>query len=214
MIIPRPPKHTLDVPGFNNQIHLENLEKFTKIIPENSKVLEIGCAFGCSTWALMNALPKGCKLHVCDTFGMDNPMLKQQHYNGIMAKHSHNPAVVYALSLYMEKNHREVFEYCVSQHPRYFELHKKTHAKKSLEVLENDNKWDMVYIDGHHAYSTVKKELSYLNGTKYLCGDDYHPAHEGTMKAIDEFLADNEYNFEHDDFETGSGFWKMELKNG
>ena len=71
MMIPHPPKRNQDIPGFNNQQHLKSLMAFASSIPENSKVLEIGCAWGLSSWALMDSLPKGCKLHVCDTFGLN-----------------------------------------------------------------------------------------------------------------------------------------------
>ena len=46
-----------------------------------------------------------------------------------------------------------------------------------------------------------------LKDFKYLCGDDYHPAHPGCKRAIDEFLESDEREFYHHDFETGSGFW-------
>ena len=84
---------------------------------------------------------------------------------------------------------------------------------KSIKLLKQDSKWDMVYLDGAHSYQNVKNELKYLNGTQYLCGDDYHPAHEGVMKAVDEFLMNNKYIFKHDNFDTASGFWKMEKIN-
>jgi len=101
MIIPKTIESYSDVPGFNNDTHLDNLMSFASSIPEGSKVLEIGCAWGGSTWALLDSLPKNCKLHVCDTFGMNNPQLKQKHYNGVMKKHSHNTAVAYAMNLYL-----------------------------------------------------------------------------------------------------------------
>ena len=212
MMIPHPPKRNQDIPGFNNQQHLKSLMAFASSIPENSKVLEIGCAWGLSSWALMDSLPEGCKLHVCDTFGL-NGSQKQTHYNGVMKKNSNNPAIVYAMNLYMEKDHRTVYDYCASQHPKYFSVHKKTHQMKSIELLKQDSKWDMVYLDGAHSYRNVKNELKYLNGTQYLCGDDYHPAHDGVMRAVDEFLRNNKYIFKHDNFDTASGFWKMEKIN-
>jgi len=210
MIIPKTLESYSDVPGFNNDTHLDNLMKFASSIPERSKVLEIGCAWGGSTWALLDSLPKNCKLHVCDTFGMNHPQLKQKHYNGVMKKHSHNTAVAYAMNLYLEKDHRAVFDWCLKQHPRYNKIVKQVHQKPSLEVLAEDSEWDFVYIDGLHSYENVKAELNIVGKTKYICGDDYHPAHPGCMKAIDEFVSKNPHReFTHDDFESGSGFWKV-----
>lgn len=209
MIAP-PPKSYMDVPGFNNEKHLKNLEDFTRKLPKNSKVLEIGCAWGGSTWAILNGLPEGGTLYTCDTFQMNNPGLKKRHYQGVMEKHSTNPSVVYAMNLYLQEDQKAVFDYCISYHPNFLEMHKKVYVKKSLEVLKEDVDWDMVYIDGDHSYQTVSQELKYLKHVKYLCGDDYHPAHPGVMKAIEEYLSINvEISFYHDDFESGSGFWSI-----
>ena len=212
MMIAPPPKSVLDVPGFNNLKHLTNLSKFVSTIPTNSKVLEIGCAWGGSTWAILDGLPEGSKLYTCDTFQMNTPVLKNRHYQGVMAKHSHNPSVVYAMQLYMKNDQKAVFDYCLSYHPRFFDFHKAVYVEKSLKVLENDNKWDLVYLDGDHSYSTVRSELEYIKDVKYICGDDYHPAHPGVIKAVDEFLLENDFQFQHDEFESGSGFWSM-IKN-
>lgn len=209
--LPKPKKleSYSDVPGFNNDTHLDNLMALARTLPENSKVLEIGCAWGGSTWALLDSLPKGCELHVCDTFGMNDPRLKTHHYNGVMKKHSHNTAVSYAMHLYLETNHRTVWDWCMKQHPRFNEVIKTVHQKPSVHLLQEDVEWDMAYIDGFHSYENVSKELEYLKNVKVLCGDDYHPAHPGCKQAIDEFVAkQKDREFTHDDFETGSGFWK------
>ena len=54
MIIPKPVKHYLDIPGFNNPKHLEALGEFARNVKSGGRVLEIGCAWGCSTWILLN----------------------------------------------------------------------------------------------------------------------------------------------------------------
>ena len=63
------------------------------------------------------------------------------------------------------------------------------------------SKIDYVFLDGGHAYETVKNDLYYSkavldnNGT-ILC-DDYNLSYApGVKKAIDEFTADNNFNFE------------------
>lgn len=215
--IPKQIQTYLDVPGFNNPLHLDNLMKFAGGVPAGKRVLEIGCAFGCSTWALLDSLSDGCELHVCDTFGMTNINLRRKHFQGVMEKHQHNSAVAYAMHTYLEDEsvnaQRNVFDWVVAQHPRRHKILKQVHQQRSLELLANDTDWGMVYIDGLHSYENVLAELLNLEHVPLLCGDDYHPAHPGTMQAIDEFMEKhkNRRNFTHDPFDTGSGFWKMTL---
>lgn len=210
MLIPKQIETYLDVPGFNNPKHLDALAETASSIQSGARVLEIGPAFGCSTWVLMTNLQRGVELHTCDTFGMNHPALKQRHYNGVMAKHGHNSAIAYAMNLYLEKDHRTLFNHNVNQHPRRYEVLKEIHAYPSLELLAKDTNWDMVYIDGLHSYENVSSELNFLKDVPLLCGDDYHPAHPGTMQAIDEFVANKKLKLEHHEFDTGSGFWKID----
>ena len=216
MIIPKPITHYLDVPGFNNSKHLDALSEFAAKVPAGGRVLEIGCAWGCSTWVLLDSLQEGVELHTCDTFGMNNINLKRKHFQGVMKKHKHNTAVSYAMNMYLEEQEnaqRKVFNWVIAQHSRRFKLKHTVHQKPSLQLLKNDTNWSMVYIDGLHSYDNVLAELSYLKKVYLLCGDDYHPAHEGTMKAIDEFRSNNKRLFKHHPFESRSGFWTMIKEN-
>lgn len=217
MIIPKPIKSYLDVPGFNNAKHLDALMEVASNVQPGQRVLEIGCAWGCSTWALMDSLKSGVELHTCDTFGMNNPLLKQKHYNGVTKKHSHNSTVVFAITMYLQEQveaHRKTFDWIVEQHPNRRNFNHQVHQTPSTNLLEKDTNWDMVYIDGLHSYENVSAELAWLKDVDVLCGDDYHPAHPGTMKAIDEFLVtNNDRDFHHHDFESGSGFWTITKKD-
>ncbi len=188
MIIPKTIESYSDVPGFNNDTHLDNLMSFASSIPEGSKVLEIGCAWGGSTWALLDSLPKNCNLHVCDTFGMNHPQLKQKHFNGVMKKHSHNTSVSYAMNLYLEKDHRSVFDWCLKQHPRFKKVVKQVHQRPSLELLAEDSEWDFVYIDGGHSYETVKHDYEQVKDSKLIVFDDVKIT--GVNKFVKELIAD------------------------
>ena len=208
--IPTPPKSYMDVAGFNNPTHLDNLSKYISEL-ESGRILEIGCAWGCSTWAILDSIQEKASLYTVDTFGMNNPALKQKHYNGVSKKHSTNPSVMYGMQIYMEKDQRSTFNHFISYHPNRKKL-KKVYQCSSLEVLQKDVNWDLAYIDGLHSYENVRQELDYLKNVKMLCGDDYHPAHKGCMQAIDEFKQKYpERTFYHDPFDTGSGFWSSTI---
>lgn len=211
IVLPKTPESYMDVAGFNNPTHLDHLTEYVSRL-KSGRILEIGCAWGGSTWAILDGIQKGVELHTCDTFQMNELALKHHHINGVKAKHSHNASVMYGMSIYMDKDQRAVFDHYVSYHPKRKHL-KKVHQTRSLEVLEQDNNWDLAYVDGYHSYANVKKELTYLKNTKMICGDDYHPDHEGCMKAIDEFKEANpDRTFYHDPFETGSGFWSITIE--
>ena len=105
------------------------------------------------------------------------------------------------------------FEYILRQDPYSIEavsdllkkFEKNTHLIKgnSNELLKkiDMSKIDYVFLDGGHAYETVKNDLYYSkavldnNGT-ILC-DDYNLGQApGVKKAIDEFILDNNFKYE------------------
>jgi len=211
IVIPKNPESFLDVPGFNNPIHLKHLSEYISKL-KSGRILEIGCAWGGSTWAILDAIQPKVTLTTVDTFGMNHPDLKMHHYQGVSKKHSKNPSVMYGMNIYLEKNQRAVFDHFVSYHPKRKHL-RKVHQTTSIEVLEDDSNWDLAYIDGLHSYENVSRELFLLKDVKMICGDDYHPTHEGCMKAIDEFREKNpDRTFYHDPFDSGSGFWSITIE--
>lgn len=52
-----------------------------------------------------------------------------------------------------------------------------------------------VFIDGEHDYDNVKKDIdawySKVKPGGYFCGHDYHTEHPGVIKAVDEFITNN-----------------------
>jgi hypothetical protein len=198
-----------DVPGFNNKFHTDELQKVCRNLPEGSKVLEIGVGWGCTSWAIMDSLPEGCEFYSCDTFGMNHPDLKQKHWEGVMSKHPFNMSIRQIMELYMETDQKTAYDSVINLHPRYNKLFKTSFINTSIDVLQHDNKWDMVYLDGLHSYQNVKMELAMCANVPVLCGDDYHPAHPGVVQAVDEFLLIGNQKREFwNDTRPKSGFWK------
>ena len=74
----------------------------------------------------------------------------------------------------------------------------KGNSNKLLKDLEN-NYFDYIFVDGGHAYETVKKDLIYckekLSNKGIILCDDYNLGHTGVKKAVDEFVSENICNF-------------------
>ena len=75
----------------------------------------------------------------------------------------------------------------------------KGNSNQLLLNLKN-NYFDYIFIDGGHAYETVKNDINNCkeklseNGT-ILC-DDYDLGHTGVKKAVDEFISENKCKIE------------------
>lgn len=201
------PKNCMDVPGFNNEAHNESLQETARMIPGNSLVLEVGTGWGMSTWSLLDSLPDGCELHVLDSF--TNPdKRKEFHAKGVLEKHSHNPCVVEAINVFLKKGQLAAWNHSIDQHPRR-SMVKDVHVMTSEAFRRTDKrKWAMVYLDGNHSYENVKSELLHWKDVPFLCGDDYHPAHQGVTRAVDEMLARDPKRIFWNDSRPKSGFWR------
>ena len=72
----------------------------------------------------------------------------------------------------------------------------------SNELLQNlkSNYFDYIFIDGGHAYETVKKDLinskEKLSRNGVILCDDYDLGHTGVKKAVDEFIEVNKCKIE------------------
>jgi hypothetical protein len=87
----------------------------------------------------------------------------------------------------------------------YFIVKNKFSIYKNVEIIRGEssliattflnNILNFVYIDGNHQYEFIKKDiLSWYPKVKiegYLCGHDYTLLCPGVIKAVDEFVAQN-----------------------
>lgn len=123
-----------------------------------------------------------------------------------------NPAVCLEIgsnigeSALLIASHKEVEKlYCVD--PFYDEeqykqfLNRINHLKSKIEIIRKKScdiynnfilPVDVIYIDGDHSYETVKNDLEFgyniIKDGGFICGHDYGKAHNGVLKAVDEFI--------------------------
>ena len=57
-----------DIPGHIFPSQMENIKQIAASLPEGANVLEIGCAWGRSTWCWLSGLKEGSTLTVVDPF--------------------------------------------------------------------------------------------------------------------------------------------------
>ena len=112
-----------------------------------------------------------------------NP-LKKIYFEYILKK---NPYSIEAVSDLLKKYEKNVYLI-------------KGNSNKLLQKIDM-SKIDYVFLDGGHAYETVKSDLHYSkavldNNATILC-DDYNLSYApGVKKAIDEFITDNKFKSE------------------
>ena len=180
----------LDIPGYVNEAHLEDLAKTIDSLSDNARILEIGCAYGRSTWCTLTHMKPTHTLTVVDTFAHLKPkkLLKgmrkasQRGAYTITAKIAENMA-------YLDQcnNQRQMFDHMMSQHPNSSQLQVYQMTSKQYIAEYPNTTYDCVYIDGEHTYDAVSMELNQYKSSTILCGDDWGPAHPGVTRAIDEF---------------------------
>ena len=203
----------LDIPGYVNEAHLEDLSKTIDSLSDNARILEIGCAYGRSTWCTLTNMKPTQTLTVVDTFVHLKPkkLLKgmrkasQRGAYTITAKIAENMA-------YLDQcnNQRQMFDHMMSQHPNRSQLQVYQMTSQQYIAQYPNTTYDCVYIDGEHSYSAVSMELNQYKSSTILCGDDWGPAHPGVTRAIDEFRSRHSDRTWHEPrLQLKSGFWKL-----
>lgn len=182
---------------------LINAEKLLSLInlykPKN--FLEIGVLEGVTARNVCELLykfyPDNFKYLGIDLFGTDKVQNNIKEFTPLSNKYSNPLKHIY-------------FKYILKENPNSIESVKKflkkfqksvfLHKGYSKDVLKDINiqDFDFAFLDGGHAYTTVKNDLStLLNKMKknsiILC-DDYNISHYGVKKAVDEIK--NKYYFE------------------
>jgi predicted O-methyltransferase YrrM len=139
--------------------------------------LEIGCFFGKSTEFLCRKIKeskKDIRVYVIDVFITDYPLY---------------------VEILEGRSMLEIFKNNLEEHKDILEIHQGSSSE--MHKLFKDNFFDMIFIDGDHNYSAVKKDLiSYYPKLKeggIFAGHDY-TEDCGVPLAVDEFANENKLN--------------------
>ena len=177
----------LDIPGYVNSAHMEDLARTVDSLSDVARILEIGCGYGRSTVCTLNHMKPTQTLTVVDTFIHLKPskIIKsiQKHHKREGKKI--NKILSENIRVLNQKGQRGLFDHVLQQHPLRHTV--TVHQMSSKQyIAENPlDTYDAVYIDGEHTYDAVMMELDHFQNTITLMGDDYGPAHPGVTRAID-----------------------------
>jgi hypothetical protein len=182
---------------------IKNAEKLLELIflHKPKKFLEVGVLEGVTSrnvCTLLNKIHLGdFKYLGIDLFGTDIEKNNKKEFTPLSKSYSNpfkhiyfnyilreNPNTIESVKNLLKKFQKSVFLY-------------KGYSQSILKKLDI-SEIDFVFLDGGHAYETVKSDLTILlNNMKkksiILC-DDYNIAHYGVKKAVDELK--NKYHFE------------------
>jgi len=175
-----------DIPGWINKTQSDQITNLVKLLPDNTRILEVGAAFGKSTLSILSGMKSSHTLDVCDKWDaqffwdvMNNPEQVDSLYG-----QRENILNVRDKILTRELTIRQIWELHVSKSAN-FNLIKNIFQQESL-TLNSDN-YDIVFLDGDHTYENVSKELIKFNGVPVICGDDFGYHCPEVIRAVIEY---------------------------
>lgn len=206
------------IPGYTGEEHLARLGSLVSDLPAGSRILEIGCAYGRSTWCILNALTEGSTLTTVDTFQhLKTSKMYKSNHKGYQRSGKPMPKDLWHnLEEMQKRGHRGFYDWLMAQHPR--DAQHQTYQMTSAEYIRlyPQRTYDLVYLDGDHAYNTVSMELQHYRNTPILCGDDWGPVHPEVTRAVDDFRSQHEQRTftepgPHPRTGQLQGFWSLRI---
>jgi hypothetical protein len=203
-------KNYNDVPGMIMPSQCEDIIKIAKKLPPKSTVVEIGCAWGKSTWCWLEGFPEESRLITIDVFMLDNKKGKHKKRQQTLG----NPIIDEIMNYWLTHTGLETLKKVLEEHPRKNVIdHFIYNGTSDSFDLSSIKKIDCVYIDGNHSYNYVKADLEKFGDiSEIICGDDYKPEGRsgpykpqmGVVEAVDEYCEKNNRQFWTD---PESFFW-------
>lgn len=178
-------KNHTEVPGQTSDDQKYFYQEIVNWFDKDIRVLEVGSAWGKSTWAWLDVLKEGSTLEVVDMWNYSEQRLINKDKK--FAKK--------IIKIFSEYNHKTVFLHNIKQHKNFKQLTKIHSINHKKFMTENTEKFDIIFLDGDHSFENVFNELLYYRGSSVICGDDYNLNHQDVINAVSEFYKkfENEY---------------------
>lgn len=178
------------IPGWTSARQCNVLTDTIASLPENARILEIGAAFGRTSWSILDGMKPGQTLDVCDTW-------VHEHFLDVFSEDPSTfvprvitqgdvETIMWIKDVLSQKNPRQLWDELINRHPNR-NLLREVMQIPSEELTNTD--YDFVYLDGNHTYETVLHELLKFKHVPILFGDDYGDHQPGVVQAVKEFAA-------------------------
>ena len=137
----------------------------------NAKILEIGAAYGRSTFSILDGMKSTQSLDVCDVWNDEHhrSMLTVGEYKETLFGDKEN-LLNELVNTVRDYGPYQAWLNTVKQHQN-FKLIRNVFRHSSQELINSD--YDLVYLDGHHSKRTVLQELIKFKDVPIICGDDF-----------------------------------------
>jgi predicted O-methyltransferase YrrM len=202
------------ITGWFNEGQRLTYDKFVELssVNEETNILEIGCFLGKSSMYLAENIKKSkkpIKLHCVDFFRLRDGSAEEPKGWPKNKNQKKELESKYGTDLLPQfKDHIKKLE---------VENIVKPYQMSSDEALnyfiQNDIKFDFIFIDGGHDYEIVKndiiKSLKVLKKNGIIAGDDYFTSRKNdqVQKAVDEIFGNNAKFFMNQTFIVGDAFF-------
>lgn len=157
--------------GWISEKQCDEIVDLVSSLGPNAKILEIGAAYGRSTFSILDGMKSTQTLDVCDLWDIE-------HHRGMLTTGDYKETLFGDKENLMNNLVETVKNYgpyqawfnTVAQH-RNFKLIRNVfkHASQDLK----DTNYDLVYLDGHHSKRSVLQELIKFKNVPIICGDDF-----------------------------------------
>lgn len=174
------------IPGWINDNQCNRITELVSSLPDNTRILEVGAAFGKSTLSILEGMKSTHTLDVCDTWDAQffwNVMNNPEQVD-TLAGEQENILDARDRILSRESTIRQIWQKHVSSSFN-FKLIKNVFQQPSLTLTNTD--YDIVFLDGDHTYDNVTKELLAFNDIPLICGDDFGYHCPEVIKAVIDF---------------------------
>lgn len=173
-----------NIPGWMNEKELIILSTLANLVPNNGRILEVGCFLGSSTSALYMGKHLSVDIDVVDNFELLTPQfLNERPFTDFKFSLGNQEIFNVAKEIALRDGGQSAFKFCVGE-AMYGNIN--LYPISSKEFIK-DKTYDIAFIDASHKLLDVLHDINkYDSDGTLLLGDDYGPLYNGIPLALNQ----------------------------